>query len=133
MARKYQHTEEFYKKQYDKYLHSLSAGTVSGFENYHSFRAKYKSLEIKGRKEILKDLVYQTEYEIDWTTYKAERDFMRSIGKTVSKKKILNQTTREWASEHKEYINDFRKDLFSAGSDKDKVAEAVSQNFFGSD
>ena len=77
MKRQYNHTDEFYQKQYEKYLSEIKTG--SAFKNFNSFKAAYKTYEASGIKDIRKNFVYQTDYEIDYNTYKAERDIMKKI------------------------------------------------------
>lgn len=134
--RKYKHSEEFYKKQYQKYVAEV------GFENNvfrneknpeANFIARYKAAEVSGMKDIRKNMVYQSLYEIDYNTYKAERDIMNKIGKKVKKKDLLSMSTQEFADKYKNEIYNAYKSYQRQGKTKKESMQLISQNFFGSD
>lgn len=126
---KYKHSEAFYKKQYLKYNGQVNH---SLFKNFDEFRESYKRAEAKGYKDITKNFVYETKYEIDYNTYVAERDMMKKIGKKVPKKELLNMTTTEFAEKYNEEIQHVYKSYLRQGKTGSEAAILISEYFFGS-
>lgn len=131
MKRQYNHTDEFYQKQYEKYLSEIKTG--SAFKNFNSFKAAYKTYEASGIKDIRKNFVYQTDYEIDYNTYKAERDIMKKIGYKVKKKDLLRMSTQQFADKYKNEIFNAYNSYKKKGMSGKEAEQMISQNFFGSD
>lgn len=130
--KKYKHSEEFYKKQYQTYLKEIK--TASSFQNEKAFIAAYKAYESKGYKDIRKNFVYQTDYEIDYNTYKAEKAIMKKIGiKKNNYKELLKMSTNEFAAKYKNEIFNAYNSYKKQGKSGTEAEALISQNFFGSD
>lgn len=129
--KKYKHSEAFYKKQYQTYLREIKG--ASSFKNEQAFIAAYKTYESKGWKDIRKNFVYQTDYEIDYNTYKAENAIMKKIGKKVKKKDLLSMSTQDFAAKYKNEIYNAYNSYKKQGKSGTEAEALISQNFFGSD
>ena len=127
---KYKHSEEFYKKQYLKYRNTIKSQSL--FDNFNHFKAAYQQAEARDQKMITKNFVYETEYEISYDTYKAERDMMKKIGKKVAKKELLGMTTTEFADKYSHEINVVYNSYRKQGKSTDEAKELISYYFFGS-
>ncbi len=127
---KYKHTNAFYKKQYIKYRSEVKQNSL--FKNYESFKASYEQAEARGQKNITKNFVYETYYEISYDTYRAERDMMKKIGKRVKKSELLGMTTREFAEKYSHEINVVYKSYRKQGMTADEANDLISVYFFGS-
>ena len=127
---KYKHSEEFYKKQYDKYMNSITKRSL--FHNYKEFRDNYKYAESEGVRNITKNFVYETDYEISFDTYKAERDMMKKIGMKVKKRELLGMTTREYAEKYDREIMHVYESYLKKGYNVAEASQLISKYFFGS-
>lgn len=130
MKRTYNHTDAFYMKQYTKY--NQMAKSESLFNNFKSFKMAYQRAEADGMKNITKNFVYETDYEISYDTYKAERDMMKKIGKRVPKSELLSMTTTEFAEKYSHEINVVYNSYLKQGKSSQEASELISMYFFGS-
>lgn len=130
MKRTYNHTDKFYMKQYDKY--NQTTRSVSLFNNFKSFKMAYQRAEADGMKNITKNFVYETDYEISYDTYRAERDMMKKIGKRVKKSDLLGMTTTEFADKYSHEINVVYQSYLKQGKSSQEASDLISMYFFGS-
>jgi len=130
MKRTYNHTDKFYMKQYDKY--NKMAKSESLFNNFKSFKMAYQRAEADGMKNITKNFVYETDYEISYDTYRAERDMMKKIGKRVPKAELLSMTTNEFAEKYSHEINVVYQSYLKQGKSSQEASDLISMYFFGS-
>lgn len=130
MKRTYNHTDKFYMKQYDKY--NQTTRSVSLFNNFKSFKMAYQRAEADGMKNITKNFVYETDYEISYDTYRAERDMMKKIGKRVKKSELLGMTTTEFADKYSHEINVVYQSYLKQGKSSQEASDLISMYFFGS-
>ncbi len=127
---KYKHTNQFYKKQYIKYNDEVGSKTL--FKNFDQFKAAYQQAEMRGQKNITKNIVYETTYEISFDTYRAERDMMKKIGKRVPKRELLGMTTTEFAEKYSHEINVVYRSYIKQGKTASEAQDLISIYFFGS-
>lgn len=130
MKRTYNHTDKFYMKQYEKY--NQTTRSVSLFNNFKSFKMAYQRAEADGMKNITKNFVYETDYEISYDTYRAERDMMKKIGKRVKKSDLLGMTTTEFADKYSHEINVVYQSYLKQGKSSQEASDLISMYFFGS-
>ena len=126
---KYNHTEAFYKKQYKKYLDQIEDNV---FGNYNTFKSAYRAAEKSGMSEITKNFVYESKYEINWDTYKAERDAIKEMGVKASKQELLSMSTTQFAEKYKDKINDLYWEFRSQGATSSELKDFIGAYFFGS-
>lgn len=129
MARTYKHSDSFYMKQYIKYKNQAK---INIFNNFESFKSKYQFAEKQGQTNITKNFVYETNYEISYDTYKAERDMMKRIGKKVPKKELLDMTTQEFAEKYNSEIQHVYRSYIRQGKSATEAQDLISIYFFGS-
>ena len=130
MKRTYNHTDKFYMKQYDKYNQMTRSGNL--FNNFKSFKMAYQRAEADGMKNITKNFVYETDFEISYDTYRAERDMMKKIGKRVPKSELLSMTTNEFAEKYSHEINVVYQSYLKQGKSSQEASDLISMYFFGS-
>lgn len=130
MKKNYKHTDKFYMKQYVKYKNEIQ--TKSLFKNANEFKASYQQAEAKGQKNITKNFVYETDHEISYDTYVAERDMMKKIGKRVPKSELLSMTTNEFAEKYSHEINVVYNSYRKQGKTVEEAQDLISVYFFGS-
>lgn len=126
---KYKHSDEFYKKQYIKYKEQIVGKSL--FNNFNSFKGRYKAAEAANKKNITKNFVYETNYEIDYDTYRAEREMNKEFGMKVRKKELLHMSTREFADIYDvELMNMYN--LYKTEHTGKEAALYISEYVFGS-
>lgn len=126
---KYKHSESFYKKQYKKYLEQVGDDI---FGNYNTFKSAYKAAEKSGMSEITKNFVYESKYEINWDTYKAERDAIKEMGIKASKQDLLNMSTTQFADKYKDQIENLYWEFRNEGVTSSELKDFIGAYFFGS-
>ena len=126
---KYKHTDEFYKKQYIKYNEQV---VNSVFNNFDSFKSAYVAAEREGKRDITKNFVYESNFEISYDTYKAERDAMKELGIKVKKSELLNMSTQEFAAKYNNEINNLYWEFRNSGEASVDIKDFISSYFFGS-
>lgn len=126
---KYKHTDAFYKKQYIKYNNQVD---INVFNNFDTFKSAYIAAEKEGKKDITKNFVYESKYEISYDTYKAERDAMKELGIKVKKSKLLEMTTQEFAEKYNKEIHDLYWEFRNTGETSTDIKNFISSYFFGS-
>lgn len=131
MKKNYKHTDEFIKGQYKKYINEVGKD-ASLFKNFKEFKASYQQAEARGQKNITKNFVYETKYEISYDTYKAERDMMKKIEVKVKKKDLLGMTTNEFAEKYSHEINVVYNSYRKQGKTVEEAQDLISMYFFGS-
>lgn len=130
MKKSYKHTDAFYMKQYIKYRNEIQTNSL--FRNANEFKASYQQAEARGQKNITKNFVYETDHEISFDTYKAERDMMKKIGKRVPKAELLSMTTTEFAEKYSHEINVVYNSYRKQGKTAEEAQNLISVYFFGS-
>lgn len=128
--KKYKHTDAFYKKQYDKYNDQVN---VNVFKNFNTFKSAYVAAEREGKTNITKNFVYETNYEISYDTYVAERNAMKEVGIKIKKKDLLSMSTREFADKYNQEIMDLYNEFRQSGETSKDVKDFISSYFFGSE
>lgn len=126
---KYKHTDAFYKKQYIKYNDQVKTNV---FNNFDTFKSAYIAAEKEGKKDITKNFVYETNYEISYDTYKAERDAMKELGIKIKKADLLGMTTQEFADKYNKEIHDLYWEFRRTGETSTDIKDFISSYFFGS-
>ena len=126
---KYKHTDAFYKKQYIKYNNQVD---INVFNNFDTFKSAYIAAEKEGKTDITKNFVYESNYEISYDTYKAERDAMKELGIKVKKSELLEMTTQEFAEKYNKEIHDLYWEFRKTGDTSTDIKNFISSYFFGS-
>ena len=126
---KYKHTDAFYKKQYIKYNNQVD---INVFNNIDTFKSAYIAAEKEGKKDITKNFVYESKYEISYDTYKAERDAMKELGIKIKKSELLEMTTQEFAEKYNKEIHDLYWEFRNTGETSADIKNFISSYFFGS-
>ena len=126
---KYRHTDAFYKKQYLKYNEQVVNNV---FNNFDTFKSAYVAAEREGKRDITKNFVYESNFEISYDTYKAERDAMKELGVKVKKSELLNMSTQEFAEKYNKEIHDLYWEFRNSGETSTSIKDFISSYFFGS-
>lgn len=126
---KYKHTDAFYKKQYLKYNEQVVNNV---FNNFDTFKSAYVAAEREGKRDITKNFVYESNFEISYDTYKAERDAMKELGIKVKKSELLNMTTQEFAAMYNNEIHNLYWEFRNSGETSSNIKDFISSYFFGS-
>lgn len=126
---KYKHTDAFYKKQYIKYNEQVVNNV---FNNFDTFKSAYVAAEREGKRDITKNFVYESNFEISYDTYKAERDAMKELGIKVKKSELLNMSTQEFAARYNNEIHNLYWEFRNSGEASGDIKDFISSYFFGS-
>ena len=127
---KIQHSDAFYMKQYNKYQSNIKK--ANAFPNFDTFKSEYIAAEKEGMTNIRKNFEYETDNEINYDVYVAERDALKSIGIKAKKSDLLNMSTTEFADKYSDEIMDAYNMMKGTGAKGKEVGEFISSYFFGS-
>lgn len=124
--------EAMWTDRYKSYIGQVGQSN-NPFSNLESFKAKWEQYKRAGKKDIMRNFVYETKYNgISYDTYKSMRDLNREYGR-LKRYELLNMTTREFADVYQDVIEEERETLLKQfPGEKWLVASLLSQFAFGS-
>ena len=115
---KNQHTDEFYRKRYNEYKEwCRDKGLTNPFTSQNAFESAWDTYREEGSKNPLRQMKYDTQFETQIDTARAELEFLKAsnLGENVKLKDLKLMSTSEFYNMYKEEIEAYRRDIKSAG------------------
>lgn len=132
---KNQHSEEFYRTKYNEYKEwCRDKGLTNPFTSQNGFESAWDTYREEGSKNPLRQMKYDTQYETQIDTARAELEFLKAsnLGENVKLKDLKLMSTQEFYNLYKDEIEAYRADIKSAGYNSYNANKLIAIHFYGS-
>lgn len=132
---KNQHTQEFYDQRYKEYKSWLKDKKLENpFDSQNAFEAAWDNYREEGSKNPLRQMKYDTQYQTQIDTARAELEFIKTanIDTELKLKDLKKMTTQEFYKQFEEEIAEYRKEMKNAGLNSYNANKLIAMHFFGS-